>query len=57
MFLATTANKKFWKSALPKIKDHFDISNIHIFKKNFDIFCNNTRFYHNKSINIFGGIL
>ena len=22
-------NKKFWKSALPKIKDHFDISNIH----------------------------
>ena len=22
-------NKKFWKSALPKIKDHFDIANIH----------------------------
>ena len=22
-------NKKYWKSALPKIKDHFDIANIH----------------------------
>ena len=22
-------NKRFWKSALPKIKDHFDIANIH----------------------------
>ena len=22
-------NKKFWSSALPKIKDHFDIANIH----------------------------
>ena len=22
-------NKKFWKSALPKIKDYFDIANIH----------------------------
>jgi hypothetical protein len=22
-------NKKFWKSTLPKIKDHFDIANIH----------------------------
>ena len=21
--------KKYWKSALPKIKDHFDIANIH----------------------------
>tara|TARA_B100001057_G_scaffold257099_1_gene257326 strand:+ start:318 stop:1361 length:1044 start_codon:yes stop_codon:yes gene_type:complete len=24
-----TENKKYWKSVLPKIKDHFDIANIH----------------------------